>query len=260
MKSPQQAWIAKEICALKLDYTSVVSHIKLTTSKSLMSSFVANCLRLYRLSLELERDLPVTERRSGDDAAILAAMGCIRLFYQGEKHALVRSVVILEELLSVSKHNYDALLLIIRLYVCLGATTRAFDHYCKLDIKNMQNLTLPWLLLSRISTTLPTGSVRYRFHPVEEVGQVQNYISKFKDRKDWWELKYLEKGQYVNLLSHVKLSENSTKSFSTLAMFFERHWIEGTMAEAIETIEELGIKAPHIPVCPGLTVDRKDCL
>lgn len=242
-----QAWIAEEICSFKLDYTLLVSQRTSILSKSLMSSFVANCLRLYHLSLRLERDLPVTERRSGDDAAILAAMGCIRLFYAGEKHALLRSAAILEELLSTSKHNYDALLLIVRLYVCLGAITRAFDHYCKLDIKNIQNLTFPWVLLTRISTVLPTSPLEHRFQPIEELGQVQNYILKFQEQKDEWELRYLARGEYVNLLSQVKLSENSIKSFSTLAMSFESHWIEGSMAEALETIEKLGKQSPKPP-------------
>lgn len=122
---------------------------------ALFEHFISTCLRLYKLSLPLGKSLPASERRPGDDAAILAAMGCVHLYDMGDKRALLRSVVILEVLLSNSSHNYDALLLIIRIYFCLGAVSKGIIHYMKLDIKHIQYLTNSWILFTRISTLHP---------------------------------------------------------------------------------------------------------
>ena len=123
----------------------------------LFEEFIANCLRLYKISLALKQDIPVSDRRAGDDAAILAAMGCVRLYKSGSGHneALLRSALILEVLLAHSKHNYDALLLIIRIYIQLGLASKAVEHYMKLDLKHVQYFTDAWILFTRISTIHP---------------------------------------------------------------------------------------------------------
>ena len=105
--------------------------------------------------MPLSRDLPVSERQPGDDAAILAAMGCIHLFDNGDERGLVRAAAILEMLLSNSAHNYDAQLIIIRVYIYLGIGAHAMSHYARLDIKHLQYLTNSWIMFARISTIHP---------------------------------------------------------------------------------------------------------
>ena len=126
----------------------------------LLRAFVSNCLRLYKLSLPLGSNLPVSERRPGDDAAILAVMALMHLHKHGEFNALLRAAVALDFLLSHSKHNYDALLILVRLYLFLGAGSLAVRTYLVLSIKNIQIATLSWILFTRISTTHP-----YLFSP-----------------------------------------------------------------------------------------------
>ena len=104
--------------------------------------------------------LPVSERRPGDDAAILAAMALMHLHKHGEFNALLRAAVVLEFLLFHSKHNYDALLILVRLYLFLGAGSLAVRTWMVLSIKNIQLATLSWILFTRISTTHP-----YLFSP-----------------------------------------------------------------------------------------------
>ena len=98
----------------------------------------------------------MSERRPGDDAAILAAMGFMQLEKHGDSNAnMLRAVVVLEILLSDSKHNYDALLILVRLYLFLGMASLAAKAYSMLSIKNLQHATLSWILFTRISTTHP---------------------------------------------------------------------------------------------------------
>ena len=97
----------------------------------------------------------MSDRRPGDDAALLAAMGLIRLFKMGKRQALLQSVVILEHTLLRSKHNYDALLILVRLYLFIGAGSLAMDRYNRLSIKNIQHATISWVLYTRLSSIHP---------------------------------------------------------------------------------------------------------
>lgn len=153
-------WITSEINVLKLEYNLVISRDDNTFRNGLLQEFICNCLRLYRLSLKYDLNLPVSDRLPGDDAALLAAMGLIRLYktrrtYPEHNNALLRSVVVLEHLLLRSKHNYDALLILVRLYMFLGAGSLALERYSRLSIKNLQHATISWVLYTHISTIHP---------------------------------------------------------------------------------------------------------
>ena len=144
-----------EINYLKQAYRLVISVQAGLDNTKLLKLFIAVCLHLYKGSVPLSRGLPVSERQAGDDAAILAAMGCIHLFNVGDERSLVRAAAILEILLSNSPHNYDAQLMIIRVYFYLGLGVQAISHYARLDIKHLQYLTNSWVLFTRISTIHP---------------------------------------------------------------------------------------------------------
>jgi hypothetical protein len=179
------SWITAEINSMKLDYTIVVSKQENLSSIPLLESFAASCLSLYKLSLDITQDLPVTERLIGDDAAILASNACIHLFHEGRNEALLQAILILEDLLSHSKHNYDAILLIVRLYIYLGVPSRAVDYFRRLDIKNIQILTESWILWTRIASLYPYAPDKskdifdllqdYAFY-IEEKGTSQSKI------------------------------------------------------------------------------------
>ena len=148
-------WITSEINTLKMEYYLVISRDWNTHRVDLLATFVSSCLRLYKVSLDFGVELPVSDRRPGDDAALLAAMGLIRLFKAGVKCSLLQSIVILEHTLLQSKHNYDALLILVRLYMFLGAGSLAMERYDRLSIKNVQHATISWVLYTRLSTIHP---------------------------------------------------------------------------------------------------------
>lgn len=138
-----------------MDYHLVVSHDDNAYSRQLIDAFITSCLRLYKLSSPLGAKLPASERQPGDDACILAVMALIRLFKSGENTALLRGALLLELLLSRSKHNYDALLMLVRIYIYMGAGSLAMKHYAQLKVKNSQNATISWILYTRLSTIHP---------------------------------------------------------------------------------------------------------
>ena len=140
---------------LKLEYYLVVSRDENCHETDLVIQFITNCLRLYRVSARFGHMLPSSERRPGDDAAILAAMGLIRLMKLGRRPALIQCILVLETLLQYSQHNYDAILVLVRLYLFLGTGSLAIDYYSGLSIKNLQYATISWVLFTRISTIHP---------------------------------------------------------------------------------------------------------
>lgn len=204
-----------EINTLKQDYFLAVSLDIDISDKDLLDSFIGMCLDLYKCSLQIDERLPVGERHTGDDAAILAAMGCIHAFRNGENRALLRCVTVLEILLSHSKHNYDALVMIVRVYIYLGAAKKAMEHYAKLDIKNMQISPLSWIFFTRISTIHPHASKKTE----HEIGKNRDTISSpflllenaitmaQRNTQNGWSgvAKYLDHESFPNLLDHLDL-------------------------------------------------------
>ena len=171
-----------------------------------MSSFIANCLRLYNLSLQPQLDLPVTDRRPGDDAAILAAMGYIHLHAQGQPQALLRCTLILEDLLRHSRHNYDALLLLIRVYILQGATSKAYEHYLMLNIKNVQYLTHSWMFWTRASTRNAPGDATTAAS-AGPLTHVLEWISRNESRFGHSLIDFLESGNYRNVIDFVRFAQ-----------------------------------------------------
>ena len=196
----------------------MVSREENFSNVTLLEAFISNCLRLYRISRPIGLNLPVSERRPGDDAAILAAMGCVHLWKSGHRLALVRCAVILEVLLSESKHNYDALLIIIRVYLCLGAVTRAWEFYERLDVKNMQYQSTAWILFTRISTIHPhpikdrANANIIKFHPASAIEEMLRWILKNEKRLRSGVTMFLENDAYINLLDHLKTTESLEQS------------------------------------------------
>lgn len=69
--------------------------------------------------------------------------------------ALIRATVILEHLILKSPHNYEALLLLTRIYLLLGAGSLALKSFSKLAVKQTQYETVAHNLFTRLSTIHP---------------------------------------------------------------------------------------------------------
>ena len=198
-------------------------------ARPLLDFFVCRCLRLYKLSLALDADLPISERRAGDDAAILAVMTLIHIWDLEEETSLLRCVVILETLLERSPHNYDALLILIRLCVNLGAPSLAMNHYLHLSIKNIQNATLSWILCTHLSILHPYSYVSQSKN--DEAATVIDVPENITAALEWhasasqlnshYIYKMLREGQYNMLFDALALDNPLRVGFARLLLLVE---------------------------------------
>ncbi|KAI9704283.1 MAG: hypothetical protein M1836_007144 [Candelina mexicana] len=153
---------ASSINVLKFDYLLNISLEEESTSRGVLETFINNCIRLYKISLASPAELP-TDNLPGDDACILAVMGLVRLGDLDSKGfaspaaqaCLLRAAALLDFSLSRSQYNYQSMLLLVRLYLILGAPSLAMEVYPRLSIKQIQNDTLSYNLLTRLSTLHP---------------------------------------------------------------------------------------------------------
>ena len=175
-------YLTSEVNTLKLDYNLLVSRTPSLSQHDLLSQLLRACLQLLRLASALELQLPQGDQGPADDAGVLAAMVCVRLYRLGRRNGLFQAIVVLEYLLAHSRYNYEALVLVTRLYMYLGLGSRAMDRFKKLSIKNIQQATMPWLLFSEMSKLHPwpgelpvEGAGTVTFDPLSELSATRNW-------------------------------------------------------------------------------------
>lgn len=224
-------WITSELNVLRLDYHLIVSRMGNTdTSIPLFRAFVRNCIRLYKVSLLIDITLPVSERHPGDDAAILAVMGLTRLHEYGEFHAQLQCIAVLEFLILNSKHNYDALLILIRLYMRLGAGSLAIQLHSRLSIKNLQYATISWVLSTRISSIHPYAPLRGNVTqtPIDSVKNLSAAIDWHKSAEILSGAsvnRMLDNGQYSMLFETLEVDKSIKAGFAKFMFIVESHRI-----------------------------------
>ncbi|KAF7778669.1 hypothetical protein Agabi119p4_3014 [Agaricus bisporus var. burnettii] len=106
----------------------------------------------YLQGLKFGATLPSTELQPADDLALLAATSYVSLWkLTTDDGYLYSAVALLEYALTKSKQSYSAKLMLVRLYRLLGAPAQALEHYRALRVKQVQNETLSYFILSRTS-------------------------------------------------------------------------------------------------------------
>ncbi len=231
---------------LKFEYNIVVT--KNLQQVDLLIAFINNCLRLYKVSLLFDLDQPVTDRRPGDDAGILAAMALVHLTYwhSGHDNALLRAILILELLLLHSKHNYDALLILVRLYVVYGAGSLALERFHRLSIKNTQHASLSWLLYTRISTIhpypssfpTPDGQGVMTIDPAENICFAHNWHQIVQDLSLKATRAMQNQGQWSMILDTLETEDHIVKSFSKCHLFIEMKRVARFRANSHDTSDQ----------------------
>ena len=176
--------LVEELNRLKLDYNFIVVRTRHERKSALMTRLVQACLQLHRVSIQLNLDLPSSDQGPLDDALVLAALALVHLYRLGDRPAILKAVVVLEYLLPHSKHNYEAMLVLIQLYMYLGLGALAIDRYARLSIKNIQHASISWILFPRLSRIHP--------HPVQVLSggpasSVFNPLQEVKVALDWYD-------------------------------------------------------------------------
>lgn len=197
-----------------------------------LNDFITATLRIYSSALSLGSALLVTDNQYGDDAALLSVMGLVRLHLLHvsttgsattiEAQApLYQSITILSTVVSKSKHNYQAMLLLVRLYLLIGAVGLAVDVYPGLNIKQIQNDTLSHFLLTRISTLLPAE--RKVEQILNEAGRI--YESSSSQTPNMLVLAF-ERSGYAQMMGFLEFSERVAGSVCRSMWEIERRRVE----------------------------------
>lgn len=165
------------------------------------------------------------ENQPRDDLGLLAVMSLIRLSdYQqraddSEKtpsSELIRSAALLEHFCRDSPHNYQILLLLVRIYLLLGAGSIAMKTFGKLSVKQIQNETVGHNLYTRLATIHPHGAppivADYKdFIPEAALGQAIKFYENADRTTTRQRTAGLNLGSYVNVEGAIEL-QNSLRN------------------------------------------------
>ncbi|KAH2468832.1 hypothetical protein KXW63_008960 [Aspergillus fumigatus] len=209
------------INALKLEYCFLLSADAANATQPKVEDYVSRCLQIFRSAKRPERTAAgsTIESQPSDDLCLLAAMSLIRFSggWTNEKPdqvpdtSLIRAAGILERLLLDSPHNYNALLLLVRIYLRLGAGSLALRTFSKLSVKQLQYETVAHNLFTRLATIHPhsappvEGAEYKDFYPQSAFVQALNFyrtadVTTVRNRTNG-----LEYGSYANVEGTIDL-------------------------------------------------------
>lgn len=131
---------------------------------------------------------------------------------------LIRAAGILEYLIVDSPHNYQALLLLVRIYLLLGAGSLALKTFSRLSVKQLQYETVAHNLFTRLATIHPhsappiEGAETKDFDPQSAFTKALNFyrtadVSTLRNRSNG-----LEYGSYVNVIGCIDLQKKLNNS------------------------------------------------
>lgn len=201
---------------------------EINVTSEMVEDYISRCLQAYRdlCSPEQKSESSTIESHPSDDLCVLAAM-CLMRFSEVQVDefqkqvpdaALIRATGILEHLLHDSPHNYHALLLLVRIYLRLGAGSIALKTFSKLSVKQVQYETVAHNLFTRLATIHPHSAppiegVEYKdFDPQIALMQGLNFyrtaeITTVRNRSNG-----LDYGSYVNVESTIDLQRRLKQS------------------------------------------------
>jgi N-terminal acetyltransferase B complex non-catalytic subunit len=209
------------INAYKLDYCFKVFSDP-SVSKKRTEDLVSRCLKMYRAMKKEESTEKTIENQPRDDLGLLAVMGLIRLNEQSNQEKtpsaeLIRSAAILEHLCQNSPHNYQILLLLVRVYCLLGAGSIAMKTFSKLSVKQIQNETVAHNLYTRLATIHPLGAPPIEaefkdFIPEVALSQAISFYDNADRTTTRQRTTGLNLGSYVNVEGTIELQESLRNS------------------------------------------------
>ncbi|KAL4809004.1 N-acetyltransferase B complex non catalytic subunit-domain-containing protein [Aspergillus unguis] len=216
------------INALKIEYCFMLSSDASNVSRGKVEDFVSRCLKEYREAERPDRSsAPSTiESQPSDDLCVLAAMAFLRFSGNWSPNKqeeipdimLIRAAAILERLVVDSPHNYHALLLLVRIYLRLGAGSLALKTFSKLSVKQMQFETVAHNLFTRLATIHPhsappiEGAEYKDFNPQSAFVQAMVFYLSANTTSTRHRSNGLEYGSYVNVEGTIELQRRLKQS------------------------------------------------
>lgn len=245
------------INTLKLEYCLKISGAEGKPSHKLVEDFVTRCLNQYKASASGEVEnvaangsSSTIESKSTDDLCILAAMAVLS---ETNEQSLVshtsvlRAIAILEGLLRDSPHTYQALLLVVRIYLLFGAGSLAFGSFNKLSVKQMQYESVAHNFFTRLSTIHPhsappiEGVERKDFDPQAAFVQGLNFFRNADITTMKFRTRGLEEGSYTNVEEIVELRQRLSNSICRRMMALDVRQAQRLVGgDPMTRFEELG--------------------
>lgn len=139
---------------------------------------------------------------------------------QVSKTSLIRSAAVLDHLCRNSPHNYEALLLLVRIYLLLGAGSLALSTFSKLSVKQIQFDSVAHILFTRLSTVHPhsappvEGAEYKDFDPLSAFVQGLNFFRNSEVNTMRFRTAGLEEGAYVNTEEIIELRRRLSNSIN----------------------------------------------
>lgn len=182
-KQSIRVWHEAETAVLKFELLMMMSRLQLH-ELTVLENFVENALRLWQLQLATE----ATDAVCSSDAFLLAVEGLVSLFEATSlPQYLFQAAVLTSHAISLDKQNQGRglALLSTRLHLRLGLGTIAFEHYGRVQVKEMLHDNVAWIPLSRISQSHPFGASGPRaFSAEHELEKVVSTLSRMESKID----------------------------------------------------------------------------
>lgn len=162
------------------------------------------------------------ECRPRDDLCVLAAMAVLSDTTEesGPSHtSLLKAAAILDCLISNSPHNYNALLMLVRIYLALGAGSLAFSAFNRMAVKQMQYEAVAHNFFTRLASIHPhsappiEGVERKDFDPQAAFIQALNFYRNADITTMKFRSRGLEEGSYRNIEEIIELRSRFNRSF-----------------------------------------------
>lgn len=241
---------------MKLEYCFILPLEGNKDSAAKVQDFARRCVQWFQASrrTDLEEDSPSTiETQPSDDFCLLAVMSLMRVNGGGPDPSrcptavLIQAAGILEHLRLKSPHNYEGLLLLVRLYLLLGAGSLALKTFTYLSAKQIQYDTVAHNLFTRISTIHPQpappfeGLERKDYDPQSALRQALIFYRNSVGATSYARTSGLENGSYVNVEGSIDLQRNLKHSICRIMSALEVRKIQRLVGgPSVKQYDELG--------------------
>lgn len=179
---------------MKFEFLLIVSLVE-KPEVAVLENFVGNALRVWRIQLDAEGDEAICD----SDCVLVAVEALISLFEITKKSAyLFQAATLTRYSLSLDQHRQsrNTALLSTRIHLLLGLGTFAFEHYGRVQVKEMLHDNLAWVALSRISQSHPYGASGPKaFSTDDELKKVITAVQRMEDKID--DILYTDMQQFV---------------------------------------------------------------
>lgn len=212
------------INAFKLEYCFNLFSSGSTSARK-VEDFMSRCLKVYREIKRPDSTATTIETQPRDDLGLLVVMGLIRIsnhwqrvqLQKGPSTELIRAAALLEHFLQDSPHNYQLLLLLVRVYLLLGAAPIAMKTFSRLSVKQIQNETVSHNLYTRLATIHPHGcppiEADYKdFIPEVALSQAISFYGSADRTSAKQRNSGMNLGSYVNVEGTIELQKRLKQS------------------------------------------------